>query len=340
MTLKNERSLRIAVCHKSGGPGWRWVLSSLPASCRVVAESFHVAPNGQRPSPNERARAFAGAGRVWRRHTVQPFDLILSFGPAAAMWVELRRMGRSGRHQCFGFNYTDLPSKPKRAVAARALRGMERAFVFTDAERVLYASAFDLPREVFERVDWGVSPPPTDRPVREGGYVAALGGEARDYATLAAAATMLPDVRFEVVARPRNLAGIRFPDNVQTRTDLPFEEAWGVVAAADVHVLSLVSSDTPCGIVTAVGAMHLGKAQVVTAGMGVTDYVKHEEQGLVVPPTDPSAMSGAIKRLLGDPTLRHRLGSSASERATVSFGEDATIRFAADLAASLRSVGG
>jgi glycosyltransferase involved in cell wall biosynthesis len=63
------------------------------------------------------------------------------------------------------------------------------------------------------------------------------------------------------------------------------------------------------------------------------DYVTDGENGVVVPPEDPTALREAIERLLGDATLAARLGAVGRARVE----RDHTTRgFAARLAPVLR----
>lgn len=58
-------------------------------------------------------------------------------------------------------------------------------------------------------------------------------------------------------------------------------------------------------------AMASGAAVVATTVSGLPELVRHEENGLLVPPEDPVALAAALERLLGDPALRRRLGQAA-----------------------------
>jgi glycogen synthase len=60
-------------------------------------------------------------------------------------------------------------------------------------------------------------------------------------------------------------------------------------------------------------AMAYGKPVVATAVGGLTDLVRHEETGLLVPPRDPAALRAALERLLADRVLRARLGAAARD---------------------------
>lgn len=53
---------------------------------------------------------------------------------------------------------------------------------------------------------------------------------------------------------------------------------------------------------------------------GIPEVVVDGQTGLLVPPRDPPALSGAIEKLLDRPDLRHSMGARARERATRRFG--------------------
>lgn len=52
---------------------------------------------------------------------------------------------------------------------------------------------------------------------------------------------------------------------------------------------------------------------------GVPDLVQHEKDGLLFDPHNPSTITQAIERLVGDTTLRYRLGSHARQKAVACF---------------------
>ena len=133
------------------------------------------------------------------------------------------------------------------------------------------------------------------------------------------------------VARPHNFDGLNPPDNLTVLFNLPPEEAWGVVWHADFALIPLRSQETPCGLVTLVGGMHLGKAQIVTKAMGVSDYINDDETGLLVPANDAAALAAAITRMHKDPALAAQLGSAAKTYAADNCSEAATVAFFKDV---------
>ena len=65
--------------------------------------------------------------------------------------------------------------------------------------------------------------------------------------------------------------------------------------------------------------MAAGLPAVVTAAGGVPELVATEEQGIVVPPGDASALSAALMRLATDPAMRRAMGTAAAQRARTEF---------------------
>jgi glycosyltransferase involved in cell wall biosynthesis len=66
-------------------------------------------------------------------------------------------------------------------------------------------------------------------------------------------------------------------------------------------------------------AMAHGRPVVATSVGGLRDLVVDGETGLLVPPRDPRALGAALRRLLADPDLRHRLGAAGRQRAQERF---------------------
>lgn len=97
---------------------------------------------------------------------------------------------------------------------------------------------------------------------------------------------------------------------------LSHEETLERVASADIAVLP--SRAEAFGLAAA-EAMALGRPVVVSDVGGLPEVVDHEVTGLVVPPDDVEALTGALTRLLDSPDLRHRLGAAAAESARKRF---------------------
>lgn len=81
-------------------------------------------------------------------------------------------------------------------------------------------------------------------------------------------------------------------------------------AECDVFVLPAVvdgKGDTEGLGVVLLEALQSGVPVIASAAGGITDIVKHEETGLLVPPGDAEALALAIRRLQEDPALASRL---------------------------------
>ncbi len=85
-----------------------------------------------------------------------------------------------------------------------------------------------------------------------------------------------------------------------------------------LDVLVLASDAEPCGRVL-FEAMASGTAIVATKSGGTPEIVRDGQEGLLVPPRDPSALAGAIGRLIEDPSLRTRLGRAGLARVRSEF---------------------
>src|SRR3954452_15570100 len=88
-------------------------------------------------------------------------------------------------------------------------------------------------------------------------------------------------------------------------------------AGSDVVVLPSVPTRDflePWGLV-ANEAFHQGKPVIATTAVGAVagGLVRHERNGLVVPPGDVDALAGALRRLRDAPALRERHGAAARE---------------------------
>jgi hypothetical protein len=325
--------IRIANVSDSPDPDWAWLRDLMPAGFEVdgrklewVAYSTASAPK----TPRYLAR-WRGVRALASDSSRTPYDLIVSHGPWVTAWTEWGAGAKKGpaKHLAFSFNFTDLPAGTRKALMTRGFKQVDAFAVFTDAEQGLYAETFGIDRSRFLRAPWGVAPPvsaPQPRKI-EGDYFAALGGEARDYAVLCEAAQACPDLKFVAVARPHNFEGLGPPNNLTVLFNLPFEEAWGIVQHAKAALIPLRSRETPCGLVTLVGGMHLGKAQIVTDAAGAADYVKDGQCGLLVPAGDADALAAAIRRLNQDPALAARIGAAAQTFASAHCSEADTVKF-------------
>jgi len=86
----------------------------------------------------------------------------------------------------------------------------------------------------------------------------------------------------------------------------------------------------PLGIVN-LEAMACGTAVVASAVGGIPEVVSDGATGLLVPPDDPDALTGALNALLGDPARADAFGRAGRKRAVAEFGWQAVAAQTADL---------
>jgi glycosyltransferase involved in cell wall biosynthesis len=143
------------------------------------------------------------------------------------------------------------------------------------------------------------------------GYVLAIGDDiSRDYPTFLNAVRGLPR---DVVIRSRRVAEDRaaFPKVSIVSASLAPKNYRRLIAEAAIVVLPLRPSRHAGGVSSLLEAMSCGKAVIVSASPGLSDYVVDGLNCRVVPPRDAPALRTAIEQLLSETDTRTALGASA-----------------------------
>ena len=94
-------------------------------------------------------------------------------------------------------------------------------------------------------------------------------------------------------------------------------DASALMKSLDVLVVPSVTEGSP--LVT-LEAMAAGVPVVASAVGGIPDQIRHDKEGLLIPPGDSDALGGALVALLRDPERARRLGEAGRRRATSRFG--------------------
>jgi glycosyltransferase involved in cell wall biosynthesis len=215
-------------------------------------------------------------------------------------------------HYVFSFNFPELPKGFRMRLMRYAFTKVKQFTVHSSMERDLYSDYFHIPKERIRLRLWSIGVPDVspDYPLQVGRYVSAIGGNGRDYRTLIEAARRLPEIPFVLVVRPDNLMGLEIPANVKPIVNMPFEGAMNIMLYSACTVLPLSGSTAPCGHVTLVCAMHLGKPVVATDSKGICDYVFPGHNGVLCKPFSPEDLAQAIDKLWRDPGEIERLGEN------------------------------
>lgn len=185
---------------------------------------------------------------------------------------------RTAPHLAFAFNFTDLPTGIKFRYLQHNLQKVDQFAVFSEFERGLYSSFFDLPAERFLPTVWTQDVPVlTDVPAADAvdePFLCAIGGEGRDFDMLLNAARMFAPIRLLVIARPQSLIGRSIPDNVTVMVNQPLGDVWRWASRSSGVLIPLLREDTCCGHVTLVGAKLLGVPILTTTSPATSEYVE------------------------------------------------------------------
>jgi len=100
-------------------------------------------------------------------------------------------------------------------------------------------------------------------------------------------------------------------------------DARALVELLDVLVVPSLSEGTP--LVT-LEAMTAGVPVVASAVGGIPDQIRHEKEGILVPPEDSTALSDALVGLLRDLTHACQLGEAGRKRAASTFNHAIMVR--------------
>jgi glycosyltransferase involved in cell wall biosynthesis len=100
-------------------------------------------------------------------------------------------------------------------------------------------------------------------------------------------------------------------------------DASELMESLDVLVVPSLTEGSP--LVT-LEAMAAGVPVVASAVGGIPDQIRHDREGLLVPPGDAAAISDALLTLLRDPARASRLGEAARRRAASRFSHDTMVR--------------
>ncbi len=117
--------------------------------------------------------------------------------------------------------------------------------------------------------------------------------------------------------------------NVLLREALEHDNALAVLAGADVLVCASRDETMPIAILE---AMSLGKAIVTTNVGGTTEWLRDEDNALIVPADESAALARALQRCADEPELRQSLGRNAQRTFAAEFSLDRLGKRFADLA--------
>jgi glycosyltransferase involved in cell wall biosynthesis len=326
----------IVVCTPFSNEDWKWFAPSFEPN-QIQWKFYYLKPGGLLEKyikqPNlAMIRTCRQAVQDVKQHQA---NLLVSIDPRVTFWCALfaKQLGVETEHIAHSFNFPDLPRGVKRNLMTSAFRNISKFTVYSKLEKQLYRDYFGIPEEKLDVCLWSVGKPEVQpqEPLETRDYICAIGGNARDYPTLMAAMEKLPDIPLVLVARPHNLKKLQIPANVKVLVNIPKTHAMNILKHSRFMVLPLRGSEVPCGHVTLVAAMHLGKAFIITNSSGVSDYVLDDHNALTCEPFAPDALADTIQTLWNNPAKSQQLGENAQQFAETYCSEDSAREYCKQL---------
>jgi len=200
------------------------------------------------------------------------------------------------------------------------LRRLSRVVAISDAVAEIVGQAYAVPPDRFATVRYGLdfsAIPPNDGAIRSPSTILFVGGnfQRKGLLTLLEAFPVVlarrPDARVTVIGRSHYAEGaVRVAERLGVSSRCDFLGAVSHRSLLDHYatasVLAMPSLMEAFGI-PYLEAMSCGLPVVATACEGPDEFLRHEENALVVPPGDAASLAGALVRLLEDQPLRDRL---------------------------------
>jgi glycosyltransferase involved in cell wall biosynthesis len=310
------------------GHEWSWLGKSADSSIQWLSVCSGLGRLSRFP---RLARYLTTWRAVWKAKNA---DLIVTHGERMAVWVGLfkRLLWINTPHLAWSFTepQMEMLSGFRLGLFKAGLRDVDRFIVFSHNEARSYPKLFGHLPERYQMVPWCSEKPIFDEtasPLVEGSYIAAMGGEGRDYQTLFDAVRDIPDIRLVVVTRPEKAVGLDIPANVAVFTRLDYAEAMNIAFHSQYMVMPLISSKVAAGHGTLIAQFLLEKASIVTEAEAMEGYCENGENALMVPAQNTQAMREAILKMRKQPELQAKLTKNALEFARTHCSEKSTVQY-------------
>lgn len=330
--------------------GFRWLDGLLPEGSGVEFSSYdrssanpleRALESRQNPDVAGYRASYQAAREVGRGEA----DLLVTHLPTYAARVAALRGAfereRRTPHLAWAFNFTHLPTGPKRTALIRMYRDVERFVVFSSMEKRLYSDYLEIPDDRISFLHWGIRPPEaledTEAPNRD--FLLSVGRTQRDYRVLIRAMARLPHRRAIIVSSPEHVSGVDIPENVEVKIEIPFGEVLSLTQACRFSVLPLAQSDLPFGHGTLVLAMFMKKPIIVSKSVGFEDYITHDKTALEFEPGNDEQLAAQIEDLFAHPQKAETMAREAFDFAHQNCTEERTIGWFMDCVERVRQGG-
>lgn len=153
--------------------------------------------------------------------------------------------------------------------------------------------------------------------VEESIDVLSIGADSnRDFSTLIEAARLLPQKSFLIVTSLQHAKNMReIPKNIRLLIDVPMTDIRAIIASSRIVALPVKDNSYSGGTTVMLQSMAMGKVVIANCiGANKKGYgFKHDNNCFFVEPADSTALIEAIENLLGDPSIRIRIGKAAQK---------------------------
>ncbi len=317
--------------YDKSGVVWNWITPKTLDGIEWETVTTIQTPRLNRIQKPYLARYLTALRTAWKARSA---DLVVTHGEPMAIWtgIFMRLLGSRAKHLAWAFTMPEYDSYgPLRKWLLRfGMKHVDRLVMFSEIETQTYPPLLGVDPARFHMIQWSVNGVDVDReaaPIIDGEYIAAIGGEGRDYKTLFEAMAMIPERRLAVVASPKSVAGLTPPDNVTIYSNIPFADAMNIAANASFLVLPLLSETIPCGHGSLVSQFYLNKATIITRSQAMKGYAYADENVLEYPAQDATALKEQIERLYNDKALRDRIAATGLKFAQEKCSEPYTIEY-------------
>lgn len=170
-----------------------------------------------------------------------------------------------------------------------------------------YSRIFNLPKERFKYVQWGLADFSRDYDIVEGNYIFSAGRSNRDWEFVFSA---LGNTKYtgKMICSEGDYHG-KYP-NLEVLSNISDKEYYKILSRAYCMVISIKDCTISAGQITLIQSMQFGKPVILTQSDGLTnDYVVNEENGLIVS-KDKYELLAAIERLYNDKELYRKLSDN------------------------------
>lgn len=230
-----------------------------------------------------------------------------------------------------------LPTFSPRRLAwyQRTYAMVDRLLFFSSNQFDIFERLLGLPRQRLCFVPFGVDHELFRPSAADEGFVLAVGRDrGRDWPTFLAAMerNKLPA---KVLCRPRDVAGLAVPANVEVLGYVDRRSYRQLLASARVSVVTSREVAYPAGQSVALESMAVKKCCVVTGTESLRDYVEAGVNAIVVPPGDPQALADTISLAYEDGQERARIGAGGRRAVEERFNAQAMWRQIGDEIASM-----